>query len=338
MKTLLIKNNVTDEVTLARCIQLVVEKLASIGIKMEFETITDNKQLSSLTGVSTDSTGAQIKYTIVNPKDVILSTVGHSADFYCMVYDWSKVSPQPTVCGDNGKYMQIPVQWYTDATVTPVLTYPEVFCQYFLHEMCHTLIPDLTHNFYQNTTYNRGSQTDYFLYLLKTFLKTSPVPQVVSTQSDSFKRAVENVLSYEGGYVFTSQDPGGETNWGISKRAYPTLNIKTLTRDQAIAIYYKDYWLKILGDTMPPYLAFNVFDFAVNGGVGAAIKTLQSALGLVSDGRIGAHTTEAMKIATKAHLESFVALRVQYYASLPTYPTFGKGWVKRTIGTLIKSL
>ncbi|HFC6667126.1 TPA: glycosyl hydrolase 108 family protein, partial [Neisseria meningitidis] len=36
--------------------------------------------------------------------------------------------------------------------------------------------------------------------------------------SDEFNRFIERVLSHEGGYVNHPKDPGGETNWGITKR------------------------------------------------------------------------------------------------------------------------
>lgn len=156
--------------------------------------------------------------------------------------------------------------------------------------------------------------------------------------SDSFKKAVENTLNFEGGYVWNPKDPGGETNFGISKRAYPKLDIKNLTKDQAIAIYHRDYWQKIYGDSMPAALAFNVFDFAVNAGVGTAIKTLQKALFLSPDGVIGKGTLGAMQTASKSNLQNFASLRAQYYFSLKTFSTFGKGWINRTIGTLVKSL
>ena len=39
-----------------------------------------------------------------------------------------------------------------------------------------------------------------------------------------------------------SRDPGGETKFGISKRAHPDLDIANLTRDQAGAVYRRDYW------------------------------------------------------------------------------------------------
>ena len=59
-----------------------------------------------------------------------------------------------------------------------------------------------------------------------------------------FKDAVKIILKHEGGYVNDPVDPGGETNMGISKRAYPYLNIKELTKKDAEDIYFKDYWLK----------------------------------------------------------------------------------------------
>ena len=61
---------------------------------------------------------------------------------------------------------------------------------------------------------------------------------------EEFKDGVIQVLNHEGGYVDDPDDNGGETNFGISKRAYPRVDIKNLTRKQAIKIYYQDYWIK----------------------------------------------------------------------------------------------
>ena len=49
----------------------------------------------------------------------------------------------------------------------------------------------------------------------------------------TFKDAVKIILKHEGGYVNDPVDPGGETNMGISKKAYPYLNIKELTKKDA---------------------------------------------------------------------------------------------------------
>ena len=52
-----------------------------------------------------------------------------------------------------------------------------------------------------------------------------------------FEPAVTKLLDLEGGYVCDPDDPGGKTNHGITKRSYPDIDIKALTRDDAIRIY-----------------------------------------------------------------------------------------------------
>ena len=41
-----------------------------------------------------------------------------------------------------------------------------------------------------------------------------------------FERAIDKTLAWEGGYVNDPKDPGGETKYGISKRAHPDVDIK----------------------------------------------------------------------------------------------------------------
>ncbi|MGO8945431.1 MAG: glycosyl hydrolase 108 family protein [Syntrophobacteraceae bacterium] len=68
---------------------------------------------------------------------------------------------------------------------------------------------------------------------------------------DDFQKAVDDLIdNWEGGYVFDPDDPGGMTKYGISARSYPTVDIKSLTRDDAIAIYYRDFWQKYKLDTV----------------------------------------------------------------------------------------
>jgi lysozyme family protein len=85
-----------------------------------------------------------------------------------------------------------------------------------------------------------------------------------------FNVAVNLVLAHEGGYVNNPDDPGGETNFGISKRAYPTVDIKNLTREEAIAIYKRDYWKSWMEAQTDQHLANCLLDSAVNQGVAAA--------------------------------------------------------------------
>jgi lysozyme family protein len=122
-----------------------------------------------------------------------------------------------------------------------------------------------------------------------------------------FDKAFEIVVGLEGGYVNHPLDPGGETKFGISKRAYPHLNIKTLTLEKAKSIYKKDYWDAAECSLLEPALALLYFDFAVNSGVGAARQMLKEA----------------------PTYEQFIAGRMKFYTDLPTFRTFGLGWIRR---------
>ncbi len=88
-----------------------------------------------------------------------------------------------------------------------------------------------------------------------------------------FQKAVDDLIdNWEGGYVSDPDDPGGETNMGISKRSYPTLDIKHLTRDDAVAIYYRDFWQKYKLDSIPdPAIRAKVFNMGVLMGMKSAL-------------------------------------------------------------------
>lgn len=145
-----------------------------------------------------------------------------------------------------------------------------------------------------------------------------------------FSRAVEFVLEEEGGFVDDPQDPGGATNWGISQRAYPEINIKALSRDKAIAIYQRDYWDHL--PTLPGRLQFLVFDFAVNAGISRAIKTLQSAIGVNPDGEFGPISRSALrKIPEITACTLYTAERCYAYGHFAGFPRFGRGWMRRTV-------
>ena len=71
----------------------------------------------------------------------------------------------------------------------------------------------------------------------------------------SFAKSLNFVLKWEGEYSNDPSDPGGETKYGISKRAYPELDIKSLTKEDAARIYYRDYWQPLDCDSRPDDLA-----------------------------------------------------------------------------------
>lgn len=115
--------------------------------------------------------------------------------------------------------------------------------------------------------------------------------------------AIEKTISYEGGYSNDPDDSGGETNFGISKKAYPNLDIKNLTIQQATEIYQRDYWDKMqcsaIGDSK---IAWKIFDIAVNHGVDGAIRLVQHVVGCVVDGVIGPQTLHYINVSNPSDL------------------------------------
>ncbi len=151
----------------------------------------------------------------------------------------------------------------------------------------------------------------------------------------AFDLLVERVLSHEGGYVNDPRDPGQETRWGISKRAYPHLDIKAMTLQEAKDIYRRDFWQRVRGDELPREFAFQALDAAVNHGIGNAVRWMQRAAGVADDGVIGPVTLAAVQRAQAADLVLRInAERLRFYAKLTTFSTFGRGWVNRVAGNL----
>ena len=158
----------------------------------------------------------------------------------------------------------------------------------------------------------------------------------------SFETAVQRTLRFEGGYADDPNDPGGETNWGISKRSYPDLDIRRLTKDEAIAIYRRDYWDALKLDRISPILGAEVFDHAVNAGPAAAVELLQSALvrlgyPVAIDGRLGPATRRVLEDIQPVMAAALYRLeRVRFYARLAerraSMRRYLVGWLRRALG------
>lgn len=150
-----------------------------------------------------------------------------------------------------------------------------------------------------------------------------------------FDTAINRLLGHEGGYVNDPQDPGGQTKFGISKRSYPNLDIKNLTREQAVAIYHRDFWTKVDADSLQEGIGFQLLDFAVNSGPSTAIRALQRAIRVADDGHVGPVTLAAIKNTTPSDLVMrFLAQRLRYMARLSNWKDAGKGWAIRIAGNL----
>ncbi len=126
-----------------------------------------------------------------------------------------------------------------------------------------------------------------------------------------FHKIIPFVLEHEGGYVNDKDDPGGETKYGISKRAFPHLNILDLTQKEAIQIYYDKYW-KHDWEQLGFPLAACMFDTAVNMGHSRA--------------------NHFLKLCSRNH-DNYLKLRADRYNELisdnPTLKKFEKGWMNR---------
>lgn len=165
--------------------------------------------------------------------------------------------------------------------------------------------------------------------------------------SHAFQRVMRHIFEWEGGYSNHFADPGGATNHGITKRTLETFlgravsreEVQALNQDKAAQIYHKLYWTRIRGDDLPPAIGFAVMDAAVNSGVSASIKTLQTALNsqgnhLARDGAIGPNTLRAVSLADHEKLlDEFIVRRGVYYGALRTFSTFGLGWARRLMST-----
>lgn len=146
----------------------------------------------------------------------------------------------------------------------------------------------------------------------------------------TFDIAFDRLIGNEGGYVNDPNDPGRETNWGISKRAYPNIDIRTLTRAAAKTIYHTDFWQRIHADGLPGAVAFQIFDFAVNSGIETAVRYLQRAVGVADDGHWGPISQAAMRLLSETDIIlSLNSERLEFMTKLVNWPTAGRGWARR---------
>lgn len=155
---------------------------------------------------------------------------------------------------------------------------------------------------------------------------------------ENFIDALAAVLHHEGGFVNHPKDPGGMTNLGVTKRVWEEWvghevdekAMRALTPETVAPMYKAKYWDKIRGDDLPTGVDYVVFDASINSGPGRAAKWLQTAVGAVPDGSIGAGTlAKVAAMEPAAIIEKYQDTRLAFLKSLPTWDTFGKGWGRR---------
>lgn len=159
---------------------------------------------------------------------------------------------------------------------------------------------------------------------------------------NSFDKAFDRLMGHEGNFTDNPKDPGNwtggkagsgvlrGTNWGIAASSYPTIDIKSLTRDDAKEIYRRDFWAYLDADTLPDGVAFQLFDFAVNSGMSTAVRAFQRSLGLADDGLWGPKSAlAAAKQGESDLILGLCAERLDFMTRLSGWDNFGKGWARR---------
>ena len=143
-------------------------------------------------------------------------------------------------------------------------------------------------------------------------------------QNPDFEKCMKFVLeqecrhlkdgSLDDGYINDPNDPGGETKYGISQRAYPKEDIKNLTLPRALELYYNDYWYVSSSLGFPLNLC--VFDCAVNNGT----KTAKQFLAVV-DGD--------WKKFNEQRLQHYLALLQGKFRNNPNREKYRASWLGR---------
>ena len=149
------------------------------------------------------------------------------------------------------------------------------------------------------------------------------------------------ILKEEGAYVDDPDDLGGETNFGITKRNHPDIDIAALTVKEAKEIYKRDYWEKYHLELYPGQYQWIVFDMIVNQGYRGMSLVLQRAINSKArrevvrvDGAAGRKTRAALW-SHKPSIDRIRAYRIKRYIDVikarPRNEKFFFGWFKRTI-------
>ena len=155
---------------------------------------------------------------------------------------------------------------------------------------------------------------------------------------DNFDSSLEAILAHEGGFSNHPSDPGGMTNLGVTRKVWEEWvgrkvsenEMRKLTPKLVAPLYKARYWDAVKADQLPAGIDYLMFDFAINAGVSRSLKTAQKVVKVVEDGVIGNKTLAAInEYDVNKFVTDFSAAKENFYKSLPTFQTFGKGWIRR---------
>jgi lysozyme family protein len=159
----------------------------------------------------------------------------------------------------------------------------------------------------------------------------------------NFEACLSLVLRHEGGWSDHPRDPGGATMKGVTLATYTDFlgrpatkaELKAIPDQHLETIYWHGYWVPCRCDDLAAGLDYAVFDAAVNSGPKRAAQWLQRVAGAVVDGQVGPATLAAVnKLEPAKAIESYCDVRLRFLMSLSTWPTFGKGLLRRVAEVL----
>lgn len=144
----------------------------------------------------------------------------------------------------------------------------------------------------------------------------------VEMTSPEFDKCHIVTAAWEGGWSDHADDPGGKTMFGVTeatwhawlkKKGRKLIPVRTITRTQALELYFEEYWLVCGADKLATGVNLAVYDASVNSGVSRGRKWLLASIG-------GTDVQTVKKIC---------AARLGFMQSLKIWKTFGKGWARR---------
>lgn len=169
------------------------------------------------------------------------------------------------------------------------------------------------------------------------------------------------LFALEGGYVNHPKDPGGETNYGITKSVAQENGyfgpMREMPKEYAWSIYYNEY-IREPGyapmESQSPAVLEELVDTAVNTGVSRSSRWFQQSLNSLSrggkdykmvaiDGKVGSSTIDAYKALSAKRgkrqscemvIKLMDAQQANHYMGLTKLSDFTPGWIAHRIGNV----
>jgi len=161
------------------------------------------------------------------------------------------------------------------------------------------------------------------------------------SQQEVFYYALSWHLKHEGLMANHPLDPGGFTYAGIARNVHANwegwkhlTNNNRIPESMIVSFYDSLVWKPMMCDSMPPTVAFYLFDTACLIGTPYATYLLQKSLNVTPDGIVGPNTLQAIRSQdTKTILSILHVNRIKFHTEVvekyPKLKVFYKGWIRR---------